>query len=165
MCKCFQIPDPSPRVASTPIEQKPTTIGLIIYRHFTRTKLRHLARGRSERKLSNPCINKRKSCTNLPSSFCLINTRKKDKTLDSHSVLITLRSTTSGTKWRTHVLGRSGCVTNCPIKAGLRDSSPALRDFSWSNKHCIHLSITKTIYFSRFVFSNACICTNRGFLF
>ena len=37
-----------------------------------------------------------------------------------------------------------------PIKAGWRDASLALWDFSRSNKHCIHLS-TKTVFFSRSV--------------
>ena len=77
------------RVASTRIEQKPTTTGLFIYKHSTHTKLRHLGRGRSEEKLSNSWGNKRKSWNHLPSSFHLINTKnKKGKTLDSPSVLI-----------------------------------------------------------------------------
>ena len=33
-----------------------------------------------------------------------------------------------------------------PIKAGWRDGSLALWDFSRNNKHYIHLSTTKTIY-------------------
>ena len=42
MCKCSQIPHTSLRVVSIPpIEAKPTTICLIIYKHFTHTKLRH----------------------------------------------------------------------------------------------------------------------------
>ena len=36
-----------------------------------------------------------------------------------------------------------------PIVAGWRDASLTLWDFSRSNKHCIHFSTTKTIYFSR----------------
>ena len=40
-----------------------------------------------------------------------------------------------------------------PIKAEFKDASLVLWDFSRSNKHCIHLSATKTIYFSRFVFA------------
>ena len=40
-----------------------------------------------------------------------------------------------------------------PIKAGWRDASLALWDFKRSNKYCIHFSITKKIYFSRFVFA------------
>ena len=39
-----------------------------------------------------------------------------------------------------------------PIKAGWWDASLKLWDFSWSNKHCIHL-VTKTIYLSHFVFA------------
>ena len=38
-----------------------------------------------------------------------------------------------------------------PIKAGWRDASLTLRDFSRRKKHCIHLSTTRTIYFSCFV--------------
>ena len=44
-------------------------------------------------------------------------------------------------------------VGQMPIKTGWRDASLALRDFSQSNKHCIHLSTTKAIYFSRFIFA------------
>ena len=44
-------------------------------------------------------------------------------------------------------------VGQLPIKAWWRDPSLALGDFSQSNKHCIHLSTTKTIYYSRFVFA------------
>ena len=40
-----------------------------------------------------------------------------------------------------------------PIKAGWRDASLALWDFSRNNKHYIHLSTTKVIYFSRFFFA------------
>ena len=40
-----------------------------------------------------------------------------------------------------------------PIKFAWRDAFLALQDFFRSNKHCIHLSETKTIYFSRFVFA------------
>ena len=61
----------------TPIEQKPTTIDLIIYKHYTHTKLGQLAPGSSEGKLSHPWSNKRKSWTHLSSSFNLINTRNK----------------------------------------------------------------------------------------
>ena len=39
-----------------PIEQEPTTIGLIIYKHSTHTKFQHPACGSSEEKLSNPGI-------------------------------------------------------------------------------------------------------------
>ena len=40
-----------------------------------------------------------------------------------------------------------------PIKAGWWQASLALWNFSRGDKHCIHLSTTKTIYFSRFVFA------------
>ena len=43
-------------------------------------------------------------------------------------------------------------VGQMPIKAGWRDVSFVLWDFSQSNKPCIHLSTTKSIYFSCFVF-------------
>ena len=65
LCKRFQTPHPSTRVASSPITQKPTTIGLTICKYSTCTKLRHLHRDRSEGKLSNHWGNKRKSCTHL----------------------------------------------------------------------------------------------------
>ena len=94
LCKCSQTQHPSPRVASTPTEQSLTTIRLIIYKHSTHTKLRHLARGRSEEKLSNPWVDKRKSWTHLPSSLFLINTRnKKNKSFDSPSALISFSYT------------------------------------------------------------------------
>ena len=60
---CSQIPHPSPRVASTPIEQKPTSIGFIMCKHFTCTKLSKPARKKTEGKLPNPWDNTRKSCT------------------------------------------------------------------------------------------------------
>ena len=40
-----------------------------------------------------------------------------------------------------------------PIKVGWRHASLVFWDFSQSNKHCIHFSTTKTIYFSPFVFA------------
>ena len=40
-----------------------------------------------------------------------------------------------------------------PIKAGWRDASFALWDFSRSNKYCIHHSTTKAIYFFCFAFA------------
>ena len=42
LCKCSQIPHPSPIVPSTSNKTKTNTIGLIIYKHSTRTKLCHL---------------------------------------------------------------------------------------------------------------------------
>ena len=44
-------------------------------------------------------------------------------------------------------------VGQIPIKAGWWDASLKLWDFSQSNKHCIHLSTTKTIDFSCWVFA------------
>ena len=43
-------------------------------------------------------------------------------------------------------------VGKFPIKATWWDNSLALKYFSQSNNHCIHLSTTNTIYFSSFVF-------------
>ena len=40
-----------------------------------------------------------------------------------------------------------------PIKAGWQDASLVFWDFSRSNKYCIHLTTTRAIYFSRFVFA------------
>ena len=40
-----------------------------------------------------------------------------------------------------------------PIKAGWQNASLAHRHSSRSNKHCMHLSTIKTIYFSRLVFA------------
>ena len=45
-------------------------------------------------------------------------------------------------------------VRQMPIKAEWRDVSLALWDFSRRNKHYIHLSATKTIYFSRCPYCN-----------
>ena len=45
-------------------------------------------------------------------------------------------------------------VAQLPIKSAWQDASLALREFNWSYKHCIHLSTTNTICFSRFV----CTC-------
>ena len=52
LCKCSQIPHPE--LHQTPVAQKATIIDLIIYEHSTQIKLRHLARDRSGRQLSNP---------------------------------------------------------------------------------------------------------------
>ena len=43
------------------MERKPTTIGLIIQKHFPRTKLRHLAREKAEENHPNPWGNTKKS--------------------------------------------------------------------------------------------------------
>ena len=48
------------------LEQKPTIISFIIYKHYTNTKLRHLARGRSEGKLSNPWDSKNEILSSSP---------------------------------------------------------------------------------------------------
>ena len=42
LCQCSQIPQPSSRVTSTSNRIKTITIGLIIYKHFTRIRLHHL---------------------------------------------------------------------------------------------------------------------------
>ena len=60
---------------------KSTTIGLIIYRHSTRTKLRQLAGEKTEGKLPNPCGNTRKSWAHLPSSFFWLTPETKRKNL------------------------------------------------------------------------------------
>ena len=52
-----------------------------------------------------------------------------------------------------------------PIKAGWWDSSLALWDFSRSNKHCIQLSTTNTIYISRFVIAISAFRSSRPELF
>ena len=56
---------------------KSSTIGLIIYKHSTRTKLRHLAREKADGKLPNHCGNTR---ILDPPHFLipLINTRNKN---------------------------------------------------------------------------------------
>ena len=51
------------------------------------------------------------------------------------------------------------------IKAGWWDSSLALWDFSRSNKHCIQLSTTNTIYISRFVIAISAFRSSRPELF
>ena len=47
------------------MERKPTTIGLIIQKHFPRTKLHHLAREKAEENHPNPSGNTKKSQTQL----------------------------------------------------------------------------------------------------
>ena len=56
-------------------------------------------------------------------------------------------------------------VGQMPIKAGWWDSSLALWDFSWSNKHCIQLSTANTIYISRFVIAISAFRSSRSELF
>ena len=56
-------------------------------------------------------------------------------------------------------------VGQMPIKAGWRHGSLALWDFSRSNKHCIHLSTTKAIYFSCFVLQCPYFRSSRPELF
>ena len=51
-----------------------------------------------------------------------------------------------------------------PIKAGWWDSSLTLWDFSRSNKHCIQLSTTNTIYISRFVTTISAFRSSRPVL-
>ena len=49
-----------------------------------------------------------------------------------------------------------------PIKAGWQDASLVFWDFSRSNKYCIHLTTTRAIYFSRFVFGICFSCFVRS---
>ena len=59
LCKCSEIPHLSPRVVLTPNRKKtPTTIGLTIYKYWTRTKLCYLARSRSEGSSQIPGVRK-----------------------------------------------------------------------------------------------------------
>ena len=51
------------------------------------------------------------------------------------------------------------------IKTGWWDSSLALWDFSRSNRHCIQLSTTNTIYISRFVIAVSAFRSSRPELF
>ena len=111
----------------------------------TNTRLRHLAGGRCEGKLSNSWGSKRKSWTHLSSSFHLINTRNKKIKAQIHPAYSKNSSTTQIKL--THV-ANSRTVTH---KSSVARCFLILQDFSRSNKHCIHLSTTKTIYFSRFV--------------
>ena len=103
-----------PEQHQPPIEPKPTTIRLIIYKHththththtHILTKLHHLTHGRSQGKLSNPWGSKRKSRTHLPSSFFLIKTRKTKIKLQIDPAC-SFYLATPGTKRKTHLLGR-----------------------------------------------------------
>ena len=49
----FHYPETVQIPYSSLIEEKPTTIGVIIYKHSTQTKLRHRTHGKSEEKVSN----------------------------------------------------------------------------------------------------------------
>ena len=99
LCKCSQIPHPSPRVASTHNRTKTNhhQLNHLQTLHKHTLKLNHLAHDRSEGKLSNPWDNKRKSWTHLPSSFHLIKTRKTKIKLQIHPVC-SFRSATPRTK-------------------------------------------------------------------
>ena len=71
----FSNPTPiKPGYDQLAIEQKSTTIGLIIYKHSTRTKLRHLAREKTGGKLPNPWGNK-EILDSSPTLIPLFNTR------------------------------------------------------------------------------------------
>ena len=50
-------------------KEKTTTIGLIIYKHSTRTRSHQLVRGMTEGKIPHPCGNTKKSWTHFPPSF------------------------------------------------------------------------------------------------
>ena len=56
-------------------------------------------------------------------------------------------------------------VGQTPIKVGWWDASLALWDFSRSNKHCVQLSTTNTIYISRFVIAISVFRSSRLELF
>ena len=85
LCKCYQIPPTPLRTASTPNKTKINHNWL----NHLQTRLRHLARGRSEWKLSNPWGDKRKCWTHLPFSFHLINTRNKKENLPTRQIRLT----------------------------------------------------------------------------
>ena len=93
----------------------------------------------------------------INTSVNLINTRNKKIKLYIHPASL-FCSTTPETKWKTHVPSIKGqqvwlIIRQIPIKAGWQYASIMLRDYNRSNKHCIHLSTTKTIYFSCFIFA------------
>ena len=107
----------TPRVASTPNRTKTNHHWLNPLQTLHTYNLRHLACGRSEGKLSNPCGNKRKSWTHFPSSFNQINTKNKKIKPYIHPVSM-FCTVAPGTKRRTHILGRQGeHVTNSRIVA------------------------------------------------
>ena len=87
------------------MEQKQTTIDLLIYKHFTHTKLHHLALEKAEGKLPNTWGNSGKSWSHLPALFRLINTRSKKIKPHIYPVF-SFRSATPGTKKGTRPLGR-----------------------------------------------------------
>ena len=87
------------------MEQKQTPIDLLIYKHFTHTKLHHLALEKAEGKLPNTWGNTEKSRSHLPASFHLINTRNKKIKPHIYPVF-SFRPATLGTKKGTRPLGR-----------------------------------------------------------
>ena len=98
-----------------PLVQKPTAIGLIIYKRSTHTytKLRYLGCSSPETKLSHTGGNKRNSRTLFPSSFDLINTRNKNnKTIGSVSVLISFGYTRNKRKNSSTRQISLTCLTN-----------------------------------------------------
>ena len=86
----------------------------------------------------------------LAASFYLINTRNK-------KIKPQIHPTTKKEQKEEFIyqVNRLTSVTNSQVvahKAGWQDAFLLLCNFSQSNKYCIHLSTTKTIYFFRFVF-------------
>ena len=81
LCHYFQIPQGPPKVTSIFNRTKTTTIGLIIYKQFTRTKWHYLAHGTIERELSHP-----KEILESPPSLIPLITQK-DEILHLRSVL------------------------------------------------------------------------------
>ena len=88
-----------------PIEQKPTTIGFIIYKHSTDTKLYHPVSGRSEEKLSIPRFTEGNPKLSLTIPF--LNQHQKWKKIKSCIYpQSSLPLVTSAAKRWTHLLGR-----------------------------------------------------------
>ena len=73
--KCSQIPHSSPSVVSTANRTKTNHHCLTIYKYSTHTKLRHLARGKSDGRFSNFQVFQQKKILDSPPLFSLINTR------------------------------------------------------------------------------------------
>ena len=69
LCQSSPIPQPPPRVTSTSNRIKTITIGLMIYKQPTNTKLHHLIHGMTEGMLPHPWGEARKPWTNFPPLF------------------------------------------------------------------------------------------------
>ena len=137
LCKCSQIPLPSPRVASSSNGTKTKHHWLSIYKHSTSTKFCHLARNKTEGKLSNPWSNTRKSRTHLFSLHSLDQQQKqKDKTFDSLSVLIFISYTRNKKKNPSPRKIRLTLVTNSwavAYKSWMERCSPRAPGFQLNN--------------------------------